>query len=180
MIAEEPLALFRKQQTILAAWSAMLAMTGEYTNRIHAGIAQEDRERIRDCQIPPSHWRIWLAYFPTGDDCDQEYDHSSVDLEDNISQASAANAPLRPNTQTTTFRVGHALIHLMSSSAFSGRREIRRWKWRPAIAAKLHRIWPVTSPSISWPPASALSAIEAHFVANRFFDWLGEVRRRGQ
>jgi hypothetical protein len=78
-----------------------------------------------------------------------------------------------PNTQTTTFRVGNILVHVMSASVRPGRRIIREWRWRPAIAAKLAQIWPFHG-LVDWPRQS-LSDTEIHILANRFFESHGKV-----
>jgi hypothetical protein len=118
IMASDPIRLNRRQQTLLSSWSAMLAMTAEYTQKTHVAISKSDREWLMKSGKAPSHWRIWIAHFPSDDSCDQEYVHCALELpEKNAIQTGHTNARLSPNTQTTAFRIGHALIHLMSSSA---------------------------------------------------------------
>ena len=57
--------LFRKDQTILAAWMSMFAMVAEFRSKTERRIAvsAEQRRYLMDQRRPPAHWKIWIGHF---------------------------------------------------------------------------------------------------------------------
>ena len=157
--------LSRRTQRLLAAWVAMATMCAEYTDRQTVAIAQTDRDRLFDAQVPPSHWRIMLGRFKRGT-WRGYYVHNVLPFVEENAPKAKPGTLTPPNTQTTTLVVGEVYFHVMSSTI--ARRMIKRWRFPDAVAPFLTQLWPITG-NLVWPPVQTMGDNEAEIVANHFY-----------
>jgi hypothetical protein len=58
--------LLRRGQRAIAAWAAMMVMVSEYTNEEFIAVLHRDRAWLKDREIPPSRWQIWIGDIQAG------------------------------------------------------------------------------------------------------------------
>lgn len=173
--------LYKRQQTLIAAWIAMTVMVAEFIDRDSVAVDQEDRVRLKRRKRPPSHWRIWIA---RGQPPARPplYYHRAVAFADSVPEQELervkSEAPAPSNTQTSTVRFGkHLIVHVMSSSHRGARGSIRRWLLPPKLSPFIFQVWPIQSFRIDWPPERALTTAEIDIVAEDFFDAVRRLMR---
>lgn len=167
----------RKAQTVLAAWAAMTVICGEYVIADIAAASAEDRQYLYNTHRAPRLWRIWIAHAQR-QHLTALWFHSGIPVTKDPTQTVPAGTLADSNTQASTILFGqHLLVHTMSSSVI--KRTVRRWKFPPALNAKLIQVWPVVKPIVTWPPpAGALRDGEIEFAANYFYNTMLEFKRR--
>src|SRR5579863_3278397 len=57
----DPTTLHKRAQRVVATWTAMTVMVGEYASRECIAIPQTDRDFLMGERQPPPHWRIWIG-----------------------------------------------------------------------------------------------------------------------
>jgi hypothetical protein len=160
--------LKRNGQIIMAAWAAMMIMVAEHLDIQMVAIPAADRRWLRNNLRPPSHWRIWIGRHAAVSH--PLFTHNVVSMvpEKEIERI-GLEAPVAPNTQTSTILLGkHLIIHVMSSAV--ARHIIRRWKLPVTFASSLTQIWPIISAEVIWPPIGDVlldTAIDT--IAQQFF-----------
>lgn len=151
--------LFRNDLKNLVAWCAMFVMLAEWASkdRQFAGIAQADRDFLRQSGLPPPRdWRIWVARYVRGDWAGV-YQHVTVNVVETDEEARAPGVPL-PNTQSTTFVAGELLCHAFSSS-FRGAAATNHPP-KPFV-----QIWPIKQTPLVWPPQTLVDDATADAVS---------------
>ena len=152
-------------QRALAAWCAMVTMTGDYLPRDPSAIAisQTERDWLRDDGTPPQNWKIWIGDYRRQKGIWDHYVVSILGAKDVPKLAPDGSAA--PNTQSTSFVVGNLFVHAISSTG--DRDLISRWVWPLGSRFSIHlpQIFPVKESWIIWPPQS-LSDFEVNLVSS--------------
>ncbi len=168
MLSGAPLALHKRFQTNLAAWSAMTFMAGDFRRAVSAAISQEDRNYLMKVGRAPKNWRIWVGRY--------EREQAALLFAHNALRVSTPRHPVAdstddelppPNSQASSVIIGNIFLTCISSSASDLH---HYWKFTPRNAALLDQIWPVETPRIAWPPERTMVDEDAVRIANTFFD----------
>ena len=167
MLLGQPTLLYRRQQQLLARWAAMFVMTNEFAT-LHPekiSISQSDRVFVMERDRPPSNWRIWIGYYPR-DGLDGRWAHYTIPVsdDDHPVMLTRDNEPI-PNTQASSFTIGHLFVTVLSSVFPS---LVTRWKFDQSSEGLLTQILPVRHPAVRWPPR-AMNHIDADRIAGAFF-----------
>jgi hypothetical protein len=167
MLLGQTIALHRRAQTTLSAWSAMMIMVAEYVQRDKIAIPQSDRAFLREHKKPPNHWRIWI-----GAHSNQTFPiltHNMLEFAEKGVQIPARARASGQNTHSTTVCVGeHLLIHAMSS--IPARSLVRRWEPPVAIRSGLKQIWAIRDRAVVWPPHLGLKDKGIELLADDFLN----------
>jgi hypothetical protein len=165
-------------QAKIATWITMATMTGEFLSRDPKRIAvnQVDRTWLKAQSKAPSNWCVWIGRYQWQRSMPQ-WTHLSSHVLNTDTLPDALNGEIdRPNTQTTTFCLGEMFAFAMSSEF----PEIPRgWDWRtvPSANFKLHWIWPMKQPEVTWPPATMTDA-EAQAYPVAFAHYMDDLALR--
>jgi hypothetical protein len=165
-------------QAKVSTWIAMATMTGEYMSQEErrVTVSQADRSWFMAHSEAPSNWSIWIGRYRWHRSVPQSSHLSLHVLDSDTLPEHLVDEHHRPNTQTTSFCVGQLFAYAMSSQ-FST--IPRGWDWRTASTAntKLHRIWPIETPEIIWPPAEMTDA-EAESYPVAFVHYMDNLALR--
>jgi hypothetical protein len=141
-------------QHAIAAWCAMVTMTGDYLPRDPSAIAitQSERDWLRDHGTPPENWKIWIGDYRRQRGVWNHYVAPILDAKESVQRTTDRLA--QPNTQSTTFVVGDLFVHTISSTG--DRDLIKGWVWplTSRFAIHLPQIFPRRESFIVWPPQS--------------------------
>lgn len=164
-----------KQQQLLAAWVAMSVISSEYVPPGPSVTPQSERDFLRDHQLAPENWNIWIGHFFRRD-WPSSYVRSLMEV---VSKKQATihdpgdgklAIPTRPNTQTVSLIVGQLYIHAATSSMPVPRRIFREMRFLRGRRQLLRRIWPTQDASFfHWPPLRRITDYEADKIAKQFF-----------
>jgi len=161
-------------QRAIAAWACMATMTSEYLSRQSSSvsISQNDRDLIRQQEMPPPSWRVWLGCYDRQKWVGQ-WTHTTVPILEE--QDIPPGTPAPPNTQTTTFIIGKLYVHTMCSHFPEN---TKLWDWRPVPHARrfLVPIWPLERGIVGWPP-QRMSDKDAQDFSMAFFNTIDTVGR---
>jgi hypothetical protein len=157
----------RRGKSLLSAWATMLTIISEYVDHEFVITPPQDRSQLWLTLLPPSHWKILLARLPAHINF-PDFGRCTLDVVDlNMPQTDNRNSIIVRNTQTTTFRVGDALFHVMNSSVPVVQRNIRIWKYH-GLGNRLAQLWPITTELKSWP-CSPLRLGEAALLSEAYY-----------
>ena len=139
LVLGEPRTLFRKDQTILAAWMSMFAMVAEFRSKTERRVAvtPDQRRYLMDHRHPPAHWKIWIGHFQRAQ-LKGVYFHNVLPIHKVLGEepTTADGYPL-PNTQTTSMVAGKLFAHMISSAG-PGIVERQRITTAPVV-----QLWPI-------------------------------------
>jgi hypothetical protein len=171
MLKAETISMLKKNQTTLAAWTAMFVMTSEFMAPEKMAISVQERRFLKKRQRPPHQWRIWIGKRDT-DPLNVRWIHDVFTFLKDKSEAAPPGTIPAGNTQASTILLGQQLvIHAMSSSV--ARSIIKRWRHPESIERKIQQIWPVTNREVTWPNIGApLSSDEVRQLAKHFWNEL--------
>lgn len=161
MIRDEEFNIPTELQRILSAWAAMTAIVAECTDPLSQAIPPQDRVVLMDSLNPPEHWRIWFGRY-RGQDWKQRYHHGGMLVARSLAEAPKYGGV--PNTQASTFVVGHMLMYACSSTVMSPDTHLV-----PALASKLVRVWPISDRVFAWPPVDVLGDEEVKWLSNDIY-----------
>jgi hypothetical protein len=148
LLLRETTTLLQTEQRILARWAAVSVATGDQLDPYSAAVPQEDRDFLRTRKRPPSRWRIWLGHAPPG--LEGVWIHTTAPVNSYKKQVIKIrhDGTRAPNTQSTTFVVGHVMFCAISSTTESLNVMDVGGGGREAFVAQL---WPYRGQPVSWP-----------------------------
>ena len=157
-------------QEAVAAWVMLAATMQEFTDVRSAAIPVEQRRSLMTTRRPPSGWSVWIGHHDSPGWTTYRYHHEAT-----LCLVRPIEFPPtpRPNTQSSSFGLGHLFVHATSSTVpgldidLAGEGAIR-----------MHRIWPVTNALLDWPPGELMSDVELNSVAFSLSEALGEAANR--
>lgn len=158
MIRDEEVEISPEIQRRLSAWAAMTAIVAECTDPPTQAVPPHDRAVLMGASAPPEHWRIWFGRY-RGREWKQRYRHIGMLAATSRTEA-LAHAGV-PNTQTSTFVVGHMLVFISSSTLLEPDTDLV-----PALASKLIRVWPISDDTVAWPPVHVLGDEEVNWLSD--------------
>jgi hypothetical protein len=176
MLTGERVELRKNAQTLIAAWSAMMAMVAEFMDPEMVAVPSDDRLFLRYNRHPPRHWRIWIAQHRR--ESHPLYTHNVLPFgtEEEVERL-PRDTTADPNAQTSTICVGkQLLVHVMNSRI--ARDLIRRWRLPRDIAPVVLQIWPIKGQVVTWPPPAALTDSGIDLLAQQFFSAASTLARR--
>lgn len=162
----EPFRLFRRQQTILAAWITMFTIVSEFRDRtgMQIAIPPADGRWLKERLDAPKGWKIWIGLYERKD-WKGIWSHAAVPIasREHIPETVGSGRPI-PNTQSTAVVIGKLYVHVLSSvlPTFVQRHELD--------SAILPRIRPFRTSPISWPPKVTLDDEKATRIAFAFIN----------
>ena len=164
LIKGERAILDAEAQRLVASWIALKSMVAEYFEPEKVAVSSSERQYLRDQLKPPENWRIWIGNYERGTWMGQ-WTHGVVGVHSERSPARDLN---RPNTQATTFVVGHLYANVFSS-------EVRSLVDGASLGniglTKLAEIWPIREQVIAWP-TNPLGDTDARICATALHDEL--------
>lgn len=173
MVLGEPVRLFTKHQTILAAWIAMFVMVVEHRVGDSRVVAVSPRERLdfMTTKQTPKSWKIWIGRY------DREkwgpiITHTTAEIASDTHNGAypPGDHPVSPNTHATTFVVGKLFIHVFGS-VFP--RVVRQ---KEIAREAMPRIWPIRDSPVIWPTEITLIDRDADDIAFAFANRLRSIR----
>src|SRR5258708_4298952 len=97
-------------QKAVATWVTMKTMVAEYFDPKQIAVPLEERQYLRDHLRPPDNWRIWIGNYEREKWAGQ-WAHGAAGVH---SIRTPTRNLDRPNTQSTTFVVGHLYANVFS------------------------------------------------------------------
>jgi hypothetical protein len=147
-------------QKLVAIWIALKALTIEHNSKENVITPQTTRDDFRLHRKIPSAMQIFVAACASKDwNMGLLWETHTVAISDSL-DVSQLQRPAGPNIQAITFGLGKLLVHLLHTTAPGFDPEMQT-----NIQNVVHRIYPVTTPIIKWPPRRALSFDEANYLA---------------
>lgn len=161
MIRDEEFKISLEMQRRLSAWAAMTAIVAECTDPPSQAIPPQDRSVLMNSSTPPEHWRIWFGRY-RGQDWKQRYHHAAVLAATSREEALVGGGV--PNTQASTFVVGHMLMYASSSTVMNPDTHLV-----PVLASKLIRVWPMSGGVVAWPPVDVVGDAEVNWLSDGIY-----------
>jgi len=176
MLQGREISLHKRAQRLLAAWTAMMVMVTEYgEGRDMIAVPASDRDFLRNEEVPPRRWRIWIGAhsnktFPL-------YSHFVSEFVEKKTEGNPEGLSESPNTQTSTICVGEHLLIFVLSSSFVGRGIFRTWTLPAQIRPGMQQIWPhsIRTRDVRWTTSRRLTDQGVALLANSFFDTATEM-----
>ncbi len=158
--------LNKKEQKILAAWSAMSVMCSEQGDPPNIAIAQDLRDILFNHHVPPTRrWRTWAALHDRGE-LKTNWARTHFLLAQNEEETERFKKEPFYNSQSSTYMVGPLLLHTISSDVEDA---VRKYRVLQELHPKVFEISPSQAAVVTLDPASALTDAEAVKVGH---DWM--------
>jgi hypothetical protein len=107
LVRGQGITLLPEGQATLAAWIAMTAMVGEYTDPESVGATETERHGLMTTGRPPASWRIWIARYDGALEAPL-YSH------DSFGSYPDPGEPVRLNGQASILVLGRLFIYAVS------------------------------------------------------------------
>jgi hypothetical protein len=148
LLRGEEVTLDSAQQTLIASWATLFALTFELTRK--AGDlyhTRQERGWFRQTHLPPRITQIWIGGYVGGE--------PGLGWSQSLYFALDSNPEQLSKAYCTTFTIGHlalqVLSHRWTKQAAGADRVTARTKHGPWGPTEIW-IWPVQSNSVLWPP----------------------------
>lgn len=166
--------LDKHAQHILASWAAMAVMVAEHLAPDKVAVPQIDRRYLWLTKLPPkAGWKIWIGNYRRGNWAGY-WVHNSLPVgEEYVAYTVNGRVPT-PNTQITTFVVGHLYVHAFSSATVGD--FVARTNPVGRARQRLAQIWPTREQAIFWPPM-VMTDKDADAVAVAIYNTFEEIGR---
>jgi hypothetical protein len=157
--------LDRVAQARLSAWISMAVITSEFDNPATVAVPVADRLHLWQTKTAPPDWRIWTGHLPLGQ-WPALWVHHPLAIAENVPRGTDDGLS-RLNTQTTTYVIGQAYIHVLTSTYGD---VVSDWRFGSRRASVLTQILPIINDTVSWPPTISMTGDDADFIAGAFFN----------
>lgn len=167
MMQQQSVRLDREAQTNLAAWIAMVAIMGEFTDVESSGIPPADRAAVFETKTAPACWTISFGRYSGEKWSPLRYRHQGCSFfKPPFPDPSMARRREPDQLHVSTIAFGPLFAHALSTTHSPVVSVYRRYV---SLRPELVQLWPLACDVIEWPDSPVLGDIEMKAIADNFY-----------